>query len=74
MGTHILLLGHPSDSSLLVPFTLGASKGCRAGAAGQCSEGQLPRAPLAAHHVNIIHDLLHVLCYAGLLRLHLGNL
>lgn len=38
-------LGHPSRSSLLVPFMLGASKGCRAGVAGQHSEGQLLRIP-----------------------------
>lgn len=74
MNPHIPLSGHPSHSSLLVPFMLGASKGCRGGAAGQSSEGQLPRAPVAAHRIKILHNPLHVLCYTGLLRLHLSDL
>lgn len=67
-------LGHPSHSSLLVPFMLGVSKGCRAGVAGQHSEGQLPRTPVAAHRAKILLHLLHFIYQAGILHLHLSDL
>lgn len=57
MNSHIPLL--PPGAL----HTLGASKGCREGAAEQCSEGQLQGAPVAAHQVKGLLDGPDVLCH-----------